>query len=101
MKTYKLKDLVANGSHSRIKVDSDVIVGDLKNGYGYGDILDANAVKEIISQMASQGDNSYQELLEKISAIDLLNLLQNQRLDELEQKPTVSAEVDGDRVIFN
>ena len=49
MKTYKLKDLVANGSHSRIKVDSDVIVGDLKNGYGYGDILDANAVKEIIS----------------------------------------------------
>ena len=51
--------------------------------------------------MASQGDNSYQELLEKISAIDLLNLLQNQRLDELEQKPTVSAEVDGDRVIFN
>lgn len=53
MKKYKLKDLVANGSHARRKVDSDVLVGDISAGYGYGDILDANATSQLISSSIS------------------------------------------------
>lgn len=53
MKKYKLKDLVANGSHARRKVDSDVLVGDISAGYGYGDILDANATSQLISHSIS------------------------------------------------
>lgn len=53
MKKYKLKDLVANGSHARRKVDSDVLVGDISAGYGYGDILDANATSQLVSSAIS------------------------------------------------
>lgn len=102
MKKYKLKDLVANGSRARTKVDSDVIVGDVKNGYGYGDILDANAVKEIIDQQASSGDSSYQELKDRMDSIDELDTEQQQRLDDLETKTDkLNAQVvDGNRLII-
>ena len=51
MKKYKLQDLVSNGKNARRKINSDLLVGDISAGYGYGDILDANAVSELISKM--------------------------------------------------
>lgn len=68
MKKYKLQDLVANGSHSRLKVDSDLLVGDIKNGYGYGDVLDANATKDVASDIADNKVNAAKQEL-----IDLIN----------------------------
>lgn len=68
MKKYKLEDLVANGSHSRLKVDSDLLVGDIKNGYGYGDVLDANATKDVASDIADNKVNAAKQEL-----IDLIN----------------------------
>lgn len=50
LKKYKLQDLVANGSYARRKVDSDLLVGDTSAGYGYGDILDANATAQLMKQ---------------------------------------------------
>lgn len=50
MKKYRLQDLVSNGSRARREVQSDVLVGDPSNGYGYGDILDANATSQLIKQ---------------------------------------------------
>lgn len=70
MKKYKLQDLVANGSHSRLKVDSDLLVGDIKNGYGYGDVLDANATKDVASDIADNKVNAAkQELIRMINEI--------------------------------
>lgn len=54
MKKYKLQDIVSNGTHARAKVNSDLIVGDVSSGYGYGDILDANAVTELIKKAQSE-----------------------------------------------
>ena len=71
MKKYKLQDLVANGSHSRLKVDSDLLVGDIKNGYGYGDVLDANATKDVASDIADNKVNAAkQELINLINQIE-------------------------------
>ena len=70
MKKYKLQDLVANGSHSRLKVDSDLLVGDINNGYGYGDVLDANATKDVATGIAEDKANTVkQELLQIISEV--------------------------------
>ena len=63
MKKYKLQDLVANGSHSRLKVDSDLLVGDINNGYGYGDVLDANATKDVATNIADNKVNAAKEEL--------------------------------------
>lgn len=54
LKKYKLQDLVAKGSNARRKVDSDLLVGDVSSGYGYGDILDANAVTELIKKAQTE-----------------------------------------------
>lgn len=54
MKKYDLKDLISPGSRARREVRSDLIVGDTSNGYGEGDILDANATKELISDKVSE-----------------------------------------------
>lgn len=70
MKKYKLQDLVANGSHSRLKVDSDLLVGNIKNGYGYGDVLDANATKDVVSDIADNKVNAAkQELINLINQV--------------------------------
>lgn len=66
MKKYKLQDLVANGSHSRLKVDSDLLVGDIKNGYGYGDVLDANATKTVASNIADDKATAVKEELTRM-----------------------------------
>lgn len=99
MKKYKLKDLVANGSRARLKVDSDLLVGDVSNGYGYGDILDANAVKEIIDNSAA-GNADVQDLKDKIDAINELDNSQEQRITELEQK-ALGATVQGTNLIIS
>lgn len=71
MKKYKLQDLVSNGSHSRLKVDSDLLVGDIKNGYGYGDVLDANATQQVASNIAENKVNTAkEELLEIIRQVE-------------------------------
>lgn len=49
IKKYKLIDLVSRGSRARSKVDSDLLIGESSNGYRYGDILDANATAQLIS----------------------------------------------------
>ena len=54
MKKYKLQDLVSNGTRARREVNSDVLIGDISKGYGYGDILDANAVSELISKVQTE-----------------------------------------------
>ena len=99
MKKYKLKDLVANGSRARLKVDSDLLVGDVSNGYGYGDILDANAVKEMIDNSAA-GTADVQDLKDKIDAINELDASQQQRITELEQK-ALGATVQGNNLIIS
>ena len=71
LKKYKLQDLVANGSYARRKVDSDLLVGDTSSGYGYGDILDANATAQLMK-----------EQLEGLN-IDDLN---QEEIDQLKQK---------------
>lgn len=71
MKKYKLQDLVSNGSHSRLKVDSDLLVGDIKNGYGYGDVLDANATSHVATSIAETKVNAAkQELIALINEVD-------------------------------
>lgn len=50
LKKYKLQDLVANGSYARRKVNSDLLVGNTSSGYGYGDILDANATAQLMKE---------------------------------------------------
>lgn len=68
MKKYKLKDLVDNGTHARKKIDSDVIIGDVSNGYGVGDILDANAVSHLV-QTAADGVLSGIVVEEKVNIV--------------------------------
>ena len=80
MKKYKLQDLVANGSHSRLKVDSDLLVGDINNGYGYGDVLDANATKDVASSIANDKINTAKEEL-----ISLISTMQGSNVQEYQQ----------------
>lgn len=130
MKKYKLQDLVANGSHSRLKVDSDLLVGDIENGYGYGDILDANATKGIVTNVADDKVNAakeeliqmiedmsggsaqdYAEILRLIEEIQAKNNVQDSRDQELAQYITnVTEQVqkvqptvggDNDNLIFD
>lgn len=130
MKKYKLQDLVANGSHSRLKVDSDLLIGDIKNGYGYGDVLDANATKDVASNIADNKINAakqelirmieqstggseqdYAELLALIEQIQAKNEAQDAKDEEINQLITqVTEQVqktqptvggDNDNLIFN
>lgn len=71
MKKYKLKDLVSNGSHSSREVRSNVLVGDIDNGYGYGDILDANATQQVADSIAENKVNiAKQELITRIQELE-------------------------------
>ena len=71
LKKYKLQDLVANGSYARRKVNSDLLIGDTSAGYGYGDILDANATAQLV-----------EEKLEDLNVDDINQSV----IDELKQK---------------
>lgn len=104
MKKYKLQDLVANGSHSRLKVDSDLLVGDIKNGYGYGDVLDANATRDVATNIAddiasNKVNTAKQELIRLIQQSqggteqDYAQILQ--LIEEIQAKNIAQDEVDA------
>ena len=54
MKQYKLIDLVSKGSKARKQIKSDLLVGETVTTYGVGDILDANATEELVTNKVSQ-----------------------------------------------
>ena len=54
MKKYDLKDLISPGSRARREVRSDLLVGNTSSGYDEGDILDANATKELITEKVQE-----------------------------------------------
>ena len=130
MKKYKLQDLVSNGSHSRLKVDSDLLVGDIKNGYGYGDVLDANATQQVVTgiaedkvntakqelitliqQMEGGSSQDYAQLLQQLEALqnkndeqdqqDAVILQQIQNIIEQIQSNTPTVGGDNDNLIFS
>lgn len=71
LKKYKLQDLVANGSYARRKVNSDLLVGDTSAGYGYGDILDANATAQLMKEKLDDLgiDDINQSVLNKVNEL--------------------------------
>mgnify|MGYP003312924637 CR=1 FL=1 len=130
MKKYKLKDLVSNGSHSSREVRSNVLVGDIDNGYGYGDILDANATQEVaksvveekiniakqeiaamIEQSGSGSGQDFSFILAQLEGLRDKNILQDEKDEEILQQiqnlmnsihsNTPSVGGDNDNLIFS
>lgn len=79
MKKYKLKDLVSNGSNARRKIDSDLIVGDVSQGFGAGDILDANAVMTVIANLLGTANEQIQQKIDDF-------VEENRQIDEQQQQ---------------
>lgn len=48
MKKYKLIEVVSKGTHARHDIDPSIIIGEEKHTYSKGDVLDANAVEQLI-----------------------------------------------------
>lgn len=88
LKKYKLQDLVANGSNARRKVNSDLLVGNVSGGYGYGDILDANATVKLVGDKISDlhMDALSQNIAEQVAALKEKDIVYGTRLDALEEK---------------
>ena len=98
MKKYRLQDLVANGSRARREVQSDVLVGDTSNGYGYGDILDANATKELISEKVQEIAGGIDEnITQELNALKNKDVEYGERINNLESRFSVE---NGDRLII-
>ena len=98
MKKYRLQDLVANGSRARREVQSDVLVGDTSNGYGYGDILDANATKELISEKMQEISGGIDEnVTAELNALKDRDIEYGERINNLESRFSVE---NGDRLII-
>ena len=98
MKKYRLQDLVANGSRARREVHSDVLVGDTSNGYGYGDILDANATKELISEKMQEIAGCVDEnVTAELNALKDRDIEYGERINNLESRFSVE---NGDRLII-
>ena len=85
-KKYRLQDLVSPGSNARRNVNSDVIITDnLEGGYGYGDILDANSVHQLIKEKAAEitTDAIGDALDGKIESLENKNNEQDQIITQL------------------
>jgi len=101
MKKYKLQDVVSNGSNARRNISSDLLVGDVSNGYGQGDILDANATSQMINKKIEEisdgliGDNVTEELENLRNKDDEYE----QRISSLEQSSN-NTQVVGDNLII-
>ena len=97
MKKYDLKDLISPGSRARREVRSDLIVGDTSNGYGEGDILDANATKELISDKVSEVTGGISgNVSEEISSLKGKDDEHDQKIADIEERVnSISAHVDG------
>lgn len=103
MKKYDLKDLISPGSRARREVRSDLIVGDTSNGYGEGDILDANATKELISDKVSEVTGGISgNMSEEISSLKGKDDEHDQKIADIEERVNnIGAHVDGgDRLVI-
>lgn len=98
IKKYRLQDLVANGSRARKEVQSDVLVGNPSNGYGYGDILDANATKELISEKVAEATGGISgNVAEELDALKNKDTEYGERIGNLEHRFSVE---NGDNLII-
>ena len=97
MKKYDLKDLISPGSSARREVRSDLIVGDTSNGYGEGDILDANATKELISSKVSEITGGISgDVSEEINSLKGKDDEHDQKIANIEERVNnINAHVDG------
>lgn len=104
LKKYKLQDLVANGSYARRKVDSDLLVGDTSTGYGYGDILDANATAQLMKEKLEDlnVDDINQTVINKVEELKQKDIEQDNEITTLKTKvDNRSMEVRGDNLVLS
>lgn len=99
LKKYKLQDLVANGSYARRKVNSDLLVGNTSSGYGYGDILDANATAQLMKEKLEDLniDDFNQEDINQLKQKDIEHDNEITTLKTIVENP--SMEVRGDNLV--
>ena len=104
LKKYKLQDLVANGSYARRKVDSDLLVGDTSAGYGYGDILDANATAQLMKQKLEDLniDDINQAVIDNVAELKRKDIEHDNEIITLKTiVENRSMEVEGDNLIVS
>ncbi len=103
MKRYKLQSIVSNGTHASNKVKPDLLVGDVSNGYGQGDILDANATKELISEKVSEVTGGISgNMSEEINSLKGKDSEHDQKIANVEEKVnSMNVHVDdGDNLVI-
>lgn len=101
MKRYKLQAIVSNGTYASNKVKPDLLVGDISSGYGYGDILDANATSQMIEEKIGEISG---ELIGETVNEELENLRNKddeyeRRISSLERSSN-NAQVVGDNLVI-
>lgn len=104
LKKYKLQDLVANGSYARRKVDSDLLVGDTSAGYGYGDILDANATAQLMKEKLEDlnVDDINQTVINKVEELKQKDIEHDNEITTLKTiVENRSMEVEGDNLVLS
>lgn len=104
LKKYKLQDLVANGSYARRKVDSDLLVGDTSAGYGYGDILDANATAQLMKEKIEDlnVDDINQTVINKVEELKQKDIEHDNEITTLKTiVENRSMEVEGDNLVLS
>lgn len=104
LKKYKLQDLVANGSYARRKVDSDLLVGDTSAGYGYGDILDANATAQLMKKKLEDlnVDDINQTVINKVEELKQKDIEHDNEITTLKAiVKNRSMEVEGDNLVLS
>lgn len=104
LKKYKLQDLVANGSYARRKVDSDLLVGDTSAGYGYGDILDANATAQLMKEKLDDlnVDDINQTVINKVEELKQKDIEHDNEITTLKTiVENRSMEVEGDNLVLS
>lgn len=104
LKKYKLQDLVANGSYARRKVDSDLLVGDTSAGYGYGDILDANATAQLMNKKLEDlnVDDINQTVINKVEELKQKDIEHDNEITTLKAiVKNRSMEVEGDNLVLS
>ena len=104
LKKYKLQDLVANGSYARRKVDSDLLVGDTSAGYGYGDILDANATAQLMKEKLEDlnVDDINQTVINKVEELKQKDIEQDNEITTLKTiVENHSMKVEGDNLVLS
>jgi len=104
IKKYKLQDLVANGSYARRKVDSDLLVGETSAGYGYGDILDANATAQLMKEKLEDLniDDINQSVIDNVAELKQKDIEHDNEITILKTiVENRSMEVEGDNLVLS